>query len=126
MTMIAGNPSPAYGECTDSLSRSAVSHAALVSATTEAPLRGWRLAGAGGKAVVRGLGQAVIDLVWVGRAFLRRQAEYNRLAALDERMLRDIGLTRGDVDLVTCRTPIEQWALLHREMTSDRRTGRRH
>ncbi|WP_176787845.1 DUF1127 domain-containing protein [Roseospirillum parvum] len=103
-----------------------MSHAALVSATTEAPLRGWRLAGAGGKAVVRGLGQAVIDLVWVGRAFLRRQAEYNRLAALDERMLRDIGLTRGDVDLVTCRTPIEQWALLHREMTSDRRTGRRH
>lgn len=118
MNMLAVNSPSAYAKCADSMSGNVLSRAA-------AEARGLALVGLGARTMLRGLGQALVDGLWVGRAFFRRQGEYRRLAELDERMLRDIGLTRGDVDLITSRSPVDQWMILQREMLADRPARRR-
>jgi uncharacterized protein YjiS (DUF1127 family) len=52
-------------------------------------------------ATVAGVAKRVADAVTAPvRAYLHREAVYRELAELDERMLADIGLNRGDIGAV--------------------------
>ena len=55
------------------------------------------LLGANGWIVAPAVAEQPVGLVALVRAWLRRSRTRNDLAELDERLLRDIGLTRSDV-----------------------------
>lgn len=48
-------------------------------------------------------GEAIADAVTTVLSWQHRISERNQLQLLDQRMLRDIGLTRVDIDVETCK-----------------------